>query len=79
LLIEGEQLAEASPSATVRVGIAWHNACGHAAHSMCREMVFLVNEQTARNWQGEDTEAKSLFTLDEALDFAARFFNPLVR
>jgi hypothetical protein len=78
LEIEGERIAAATPSDGVRVGIAWQKPCGHAAHSMCREMVFLIDEQTAHDWQGEDTESKSLFTLGEALDFAGRFFKPLV-
>jgi len=41
-------------------------------------MIFLGDDETAQAWQGGDTEAKTVFTLDEALDFAGRFFRPLV-
>ena len=78
LRVEGEGIAAASPSPGIRVGVAWQNPCGHAAHSMCREMVFLVDEAIALDWQAGDVEAKGLFTLDEALDFAGRFFKPLL-
>jgi mercuric reductase len=78
LRVEGDRIVSATPSADVRVGIAWQQPCGHAAHSMCREMIFLVDGKVARAWQGGDTDAKTVFTLDEALDFAGRFFRPLV-
>lgn len=78
LRIEGDRIVSATPSLDVRVGIAWQEPCGHAAHSMCREMIFLIDDEVARAWQGGDTANKSLFTLDEAVDFAGRFFRPLV-
>jgi hypothetical protein len=78
LRIEGPAIAAASPSSEIHVGIAWQNPCGHAAHSMCREMVFIADKAHALNWQAGDVEGKSLFTLAEALDFAGRFFRPLL-
>lgn len=78
LRLEGERVTAAEPSSDVKVGIAWQNPCGHAAHSMCREMVFLKDEATARDWQAGDADGKSVFSLAEGIDFAGRFFRPLV-
>ena len=71
-------LLEVRPSTEVRVGVRWQNPTACAAHSMCMEMVFLKDERTAWEWQGGDTEHISIFTLDEAVEFGARFFRPLV-
>jgi hypothetical protein len=71
-------IVEAHPSRDVRVGIHWQNPCGAAAHSMCLEMVFLRDGETAARWQGNDTENLTVFTLDEAVAFGAGFFKPLM-
>lgn len=78
LAVTAERVSAASPSSAVRVGVAWQQPCGHAAHSMCREMVFLADDKIAVEWQDGDLEAKSVFDLDEALEFGARFFRPLL-
>jgi mercuric reductase len=78
LRLDGDRLTAAEPSSGVKVGIAWQKPCGHAAHSMCREMVFLRDEATAREWQAGDAEGRSVFSLAEGIDFAGRFFRPLV-
>jgi len=74
----GEVLA-AEPSADVRVGVRWQQPEGHAAHSMCMEMVFLKDGDTGRQWLEDGEGDKSLFTLEEAVLFGAGFFVPLVR
>lgn len=79
LRLERDSIVHAEPSSDVRVGIAWQNPCGHAAHSLCREMVFLLDGFVARNWQHKDSANRSLFTLAEAVDLATRFFAPLLR
>ena len=79
LRLEIDRIAHAEPSRRIRVGIAWQSPCGHAAHSLCREMVFLLDEGIARNWHRETPASRSLFTLEEAVDVATRFFAPLVR
>ncbi|MDZ7752840.1 MAG: alkylmercury lyase family protein [Gammaproteobacteria bacterium] len=75
----GAQILAAEPSDDVRVGVRWQQPEGHAAHSMCMEMVFLKDGETARRWlatgEGED---KSQYTLDDAVAFGAGFFLPLV-
>lgn len=68
----------ASTPAEVVVGIRWQMPCGVAAHSMCTEMVFLKDSETAQQWQGDDLDSISLFTLAEAIDFGQAFFLPLL-
>ncbi len=75
----GTRIDAAEPSPEVRVGVRWQNPTACAAHSMCLEMVFLKDEPTALAWQDGDTENISIFTLPEAVEFGAGFFNPLVR
>jgi mercuric reductase len=75
----GHEFLEIRPSADVRFGIRWQQPTCTAAHSMCREMVFLRDEATANQWQGGDPDGVELFTLPEAVEFGAAFFVPLVR
>jgi hypothetical protein len=76
---KGMRILEATPP-TVRVGVRWQMPSGdHAAHSMCMEMVFLKDEATAAAWHGGDLENHSVFTLEEATQFGARFFQPLLQ
>jgi mercuric reductase len=75
---QGTRILEAAPP-TVRVGVRWQHPSGdHAAHSMCMEMVFLKDDAAASAWHGGDLQHHSVFTLDEAVEFGARFFNPLL-
>lgn len=74
----GMQILEATPP-TARVGVRWQYPSGdHAAHSMCMEMVFLKDDAAAAAWHGGDLQNYTVFTLDEAVQFGARFFNPLL-
>jgi mercuric reductase len=74
----GSTVLEAEPS-SVRVGVRWQMPCStHAAHSMCVEMVFLKDAAAAQAWSKGDTAHHSVFTLEEAIAFGARFFCPLV-
>ena len=68
----------ADPFSEIRVGVRWQMPSGAAAHSMCLEMVFLVNQQGALGWQNGNTEDISLFTLPEAVEFGKGFFKPLL-
>lgn len=75
---EGMRILEATPP-SVRVGVRWQMPSGnHAAHSMCMEMVFLKDDATAAAWHGGDLDHHSVFTLEEATEFGARFFRPLL-
>lgn len=75
---EGARILEATPP-TARVGVRWQYPSGdHAAHSMCIDMVFLKDDAAATAWHGGDLQNHSVFSLDEAVQFGARFFKPLV-
>jgi len=77
--MQGGSLQEVRPSPDVRVGVRWQNPTACAAHSMCLEMVFLKDQQTALEWQAGDTENVSLFNLEDAVAFGAGFFTPLLQ
>ena len=72
------EILEAQPSLHVHVGVRWQSTRGCAAHSLCMEMVFVCDRETAVKWQSEDRENTSIFTLSEAIEFGAGFFLPLV-
>jgi mercuric reductase len=78
LRLRGPHLVEAHPNGDVRVGIRWQKPTECAAHSMCREMVFLIDEPTGRFWKAQDPERISLFRLTEAVELGHRFFKPLL-
>lgn len=71
-------IVDASPSADIRVGIRWQDTGGCAAHSLCREMVFLADRDIATRWADADPSRASLFTLRQAAALADAFFRPLV-
>ncbi len=75
----GSRISSAEPSPEIRVGVRWQNPSACAAHSMCLEMVFLKDGATALAWQDGDTENVGIFTLPEAVEFGAGFFDPLVK
>lgn len=75
---DGARILDATPP-TTRVGVRWQMPSGdHAAHSMCMEMVFLKDDATAAAWHGGDLQNHGVFSLEEAVDFGARFFKPLL-
>ncbi len=69
-----------SDSNRANVGINWNAASSSCccADSLCTEMLFLKDKQTAEEWLSEDNEGREIFTLDEAVSFGSRFFAPLV-
>jgi mercuric reductase len=75
---KGTEITEAIPSPEIRVGIRWQSACASAAHTLCTEMVFLKDAETARTWRGTDPASIELFTLPEAIELGAAFFLPLL-
>jgi hypothetical protein len=60
-------------------GINWGAAASDTvcAASLCMEMMFLANENVAREWLAESPESREIFDLPSAVDFAAGFFVPL--
>lgn len=75
----GKQVLAIQPASDVHVGVRWQSTCGCAAHNLCMEMVFLKDRETAKQWQGDDNENISIFTLTEAIEFGARYFIPLLK
>ncbi|MGB0385440.1 MAG: organomercurial lyase [Ardenticatenaceae bacterium] len=61
-------------------GINWNAASSSSccADTLCTEMIFLKGDAVAHDWRDEDPENKQIFALNEAIEFAARFFMPLV-
>ena len=73
----GTELLDAAP-AGVAVGIRWQDPGSCAAHSLCRDMVFLAPEAVAA-WRGADDTALGVSVLGvaEAAALGAAFFAPL--
>lgn len=76
----GKTIKNQDEAGAVHFGIIWGaaNACFCCADSLCMEMMFLRDGNIAENWLAEDPENREIFTLDEAVDFGARFFVPLM-
>ena len=76
----GRNASNQSDTSPLYFGINWsaasHNQC--CADSLCTEMIFLKNHTVAKNWLGEAPEQRQIFALNDAIDFAARFFVPLI-
>lgn len=74
----GERILEAQPPG-VRVGVRWQRPSGgSAAHSLCREMVFLRDDNAAAAWHGGELGQHSVYTLEQAVAFGAQYFRPLL-
>jgi len=61
-------------------GIDWGAADADAccADSLCMEMMFLRDGDVARQWLKDDSGNREIFALSEAVEFAGRFFVPLM-
>lgn len=73
----GQSVLSAEPR-DLRLGIRWTEPVGSAAHSMCREMVFLADPDAAESWRGPDPESAGVFDLSDGIEFGRRFFCPLL-
>ncbi|ORU92877.1 MAG: hypothetical protein A6F70_04040 [Cycloclasticus sp. symbiont of Bathymodiolus heckerae] len=64
----------------VHIGITWSavDMTLNCADSLCLEMVFLINKQTAEGWQSAEVKDREVFALNEAVQFASLFFKPLL-
>jgi hypothetical protein len=78
ITMKGAEILSVTPSTKVRIGVRWQMPCGAAAHSMCQEMIFLLEEQIARDWQNGDGSNITIFDLPHAVEFGSRFFKPLL-
>ena len=64
----------------VHFGIVWGAAESTVccADSLCMEMIFLRDKNTAQAWLSDDSEGREVFTLLEAVQFSSQFFVPLL-
>lgn len=74
---QGARIIEIQP-ATLRVGVRWQAPVGHAAHSLCMEMVFLQGADAAQHWHAGALDRHDVYSVDEAVLFGAGFFRPLL-
>lgn len=74
-IIQQALTVAAADPADIRVGIRWQDPVGCAAHSMCRDMIF-VGAGRAPVWTGEEGDA-AVLTLEEAIALGDAFFRPL--
>lgn len=75
IAMQGERLLTAGPE-TVQVGIEWSTPCGHAAHSLCLNMIFLADPATAAAWAADGD--RTTYDLPQAIAFGTAFFRPLL-
>lgn len=73
--LESERLLR-SNAPEAMVGIEWSRPEGHAAHSLCLNMLFLADAGVAAAWCRDGD--RSAYRLDQAIDFGSRFFSPLL-
>ena len=61
-------------------GINWGSATDTCccANSLCGEMVFLKSDKVMSDWLNADRDNRQTFKLDQAIEFAARFFKPVI-
>lgn len=76
--MRGSEILRPEPSEDVTIGIRWQKPTAVAAHSLCREMVFLKDRPTAIAWQAGDNQDIVLFSLPQAVQFGKAFFRPLL-
>lgn len=74
----GEQVESLQAPADLYVGIRWQSPCGAAAHSLCRDMVFLGGQEAVDKWQQRSEAEGSVFDISAAVALGAAFFRPLL-
>ena len=78
LHMQGEQVVSADAGDDLYVGIRWQQPCGAAAHSLCRDMVFLLGQAAVDKWQQRSDIEGSIFDLSTAVAIGSAFFRPLI-
>ena len=76
----GKTILNQDEAGEIHFGIIWAAANTDAccADSLCLEMIFLRDSKIARRWLAQNPDNREVFTLQEAVEFGARFFVPLV-
>lgn len=79
--LENQTVKNADEVAELNVGINWMAAssCGSCSDSLCSEMLFLKDTAIAQSWLEEDPENRDIYSLDQAIEFAADFFKPMLQ
>ena len=64
----------------IQICIAWESTQTNlkCANSLCREIFFVDSKKTADIWQKGEPRNREIFTLDEAVELARKFFVPLM-
>jgi mercuric reductase len=75
--MQGREIGSAEP-AQPRVGIRWQSTSGCAAESLCLDMVFLRDRDTAEDWRAQDPDNITILDLPSAVAMGAAFFCPLL-
>ncbi len=76
--MQGEQITSVDMEDDLYVGIRWQAPCGAAAHSLCRDMVFLLGQEAADKWRQRSDIEGSIFDLPTAVAIGSAFFRPLL-
>lgn len=78
LHMQGEQVVSVDMGDDLYVGIRWQTPCGAAAHSLCRDMVFLLGQAAVDKWRRRSDIEGSVFDLSTAVAISSAFFRPLL-
>ncbi len=76
--MDGEKITALDTDDELYVGIRWQTPCGAAAHSLCRDMVFLLGQGAVGKWQQRSEIEGSVFDLEAAVAIGRAFFRPLL-
>lgn len=76
----GKKITNSDEAGNVYFGIIWAAASegDSCANNLCLDMIFLRDEEIAQQWLTEDSKNREIFNLQEAVEFSARFFVPLM-
>ena len=78
--MSGKEITNIKDAGGLYFGIIWAaaNTCSCCADSLCMEMMFLKDQAIAEKWLEADPGNREIFTIEDAVDFGARFFVPLM-
>jgi len=79
---QGRVIESTIPPLTARdglqIGIHWQSAGECAATSLCRDIVFLLDDAAALKWQQEIDDKTTIHSLHSGIELGADFFCPLL-
>lgn len=78
--MSGQKIQNPGEVGDIHFGIIWGAADEKSccADSLCMQMIFLQDSETAEQWLADNSGNKEVFTLQEAVKFSGRFFTPLL-